>query len=85
LEARTFEAAGLKAESGLVVLRKMRLPGEGVEFDAPADFRLPVTAAEREAARVAANLVNVSPASLQWRQLRPADFERRLGAGFIPG
>jgi hypothetical protein len=53
LEARHLRGRGLKAESGLVVLKKMRLPGEGVEFDAPAAFRLPVTAAEREAARAA--------------------------------
>jgi hypothetical protein len=57
LQARYLRGRGLKAESGLVVFRKMPLPREGVEFDAPATF-CTGSASEREAARVGAKLMN---------------------------
>lgn len=57
-----FEAAGLKAESGLVVLKKNTSAGDGVEFDAPAAFRMG-SASKRAAARVGANLLEIFPSS----------------------
>ena len=52
MTTRYFEAASLKAESGLAVLERNASAGKGVEFGAPAAFRI-ATTSEREAARVA--------------------------------
>jgi len=50
----------------------MLLPEEGIEFDALAAFHLTVTAAEREATRVAANLVNASASQASRSARRPS-------------